>query len=116
MVNSVHGFVVPKIQSLELSSKDCKKYGINEDDFDKADKNHDGRINASEFLSSGINILSIFNAFKTMAVPVGGFEEKTNQNDLSQNSGNDTNKNNTYNLSRPNVSNPYTANHYDYLA
>lgn len=132
-VNIVQGFVTPKIQSLQLEDRDCKKYGIPPDVFQKVDKNNDGLITADEFLTSGLSQLTIVNAFKTIAKESGGFlegdlrkraengEDVQNvlKNKKPQNTSDTKNlqaKNNNFNLNHPMVTNPALAQKYDYMA
>ena len=69
MVSGIsNGFILPKIQSLVISSDDREKNGISLDDWEKVDKDGDGLITADEFLSSGMSISSIFNAYKMLAM------------------------------------------------
>lgn len=137
--NVIQGFVAPKIQNLQLKDKDCKKYGIKADDFEKVDKNKDGLISADEFLGSGLDVYSVFNAFKTMAKQNDGFLEgdvlknsesiqgaqnvnlknpqknSSNINSLNRN-GVENNEQNSYNLNHPNVTSHVLAQKYDYMA
>lgn len=117
-IGIVKGFVPTKLGSIELTSQDCKKYGIKADDFEKADINGDGIITSDEFLSRGINTVSIFNAFKTMAAPMGAFVDANDSTDLNQEiaQNSETGKKQNYNVTHPNDSSPFRANTYDYLA
>lgn len=83
---SVGGFDPSKISSLRIVDSDCKRLGIREDDFSKVDKDGDGIISSAEFLAGGLSYTSIFNAFKTMAVPLKGFSEKGKENNETENS------------------------------
>ena len=60
------GFVIDYIRDLRISSKDAKKYGI-QDDFATYDINKDGDIDCNEFLSGGISNSKIFSAFASLA-------------------------------------------------
>lgn len=115
-VNAVNGFIPTKIQSIRISSDDCEKYGIKIEDFNKFDKNEDGLIDAKEFLGGGISEISIFNAFKTMAKPVGGFTDQKVDNNEEEQQSPANHQNKMYGLNHPNVSNPLKAQKYDYLA
>lgn len=107
-----------KMQSIQISDDDCKKYGISIEDFQKYDKNGDHLINANEFFGGAMNNLSIFDAFKSLALQSGSYVD----NDGSQTNkteGDTTNRkdvSNQYSLLRPNVKGGFLANHYDYMA
>ena len=132
-VSIVNGFDVPKIQSLEISNDDIKKLGIKPEDFSKVDKNQDGRITYDEFLSSGINYSSIYNAYKGMALEEKGYLEgdalriaqETGNIDDPEKTANNQGMQNPYatrnlaannNLNHPAVTNPALANKFDYMA
>lgn len=112
-VNRTSGFDVGKIAGIQIKSADLKKFGIAPEDFAKVDTDEDGSINASEFLSAGINISSIFNAYKAQAtridgafLPEGSEPPQNKQNNLNQNS-----------LERPSVANhPHLAKNLDLSA
>ena len=118
----VSGFNPSKIQRITISSDDIKKLGIDIDDFNKVDADEDGLITASEFLSSGMSIGSIYNAFKAKAQKIdGAFLQSPN---IVQNNQNN-NQNRFGNpilqpqnsLTRPSVANhPFLAKNLDFSA
>lgn len=59
------GFVTDYIKNITISSKDAKRYGIN--NFCTYDTNRDGYIDISEFLAGGINDTKVFSAFASLA-------------------------------------------------
>ena len=109
--NYVHGFNAGKIQPITISSDDIKKYGIDNDDFNKVDADEDGLITASEFLSSGISVSSIFNAFKQEATKIeGAYVDSTNN--ITQNNSNNQNRfGNPIHQQKPSLNHPSVANH-----
>lgn len=114
-LNTIQGFIPSKIQSVRISYDDCKKYGIKIEDFNKADKNEDGLIDADEFLTEGITELSIFNAFKQLAKSVNGYCEENNNNNNQKN----LTLNNTNEISapkNPNISPAFCGQNCNYLA
>ena len=120
--NYISGFNTSKIQRITISSDDIKKLGIDRDDFNKVDADEDGLITASEFLSSGMSISSIYNAFKAEAQKIdGAFLQSPN---IAQNNQNN-NQNRFGNpiqqpqnsLTRPSVANhPFLAKNLDFSA
>ncbi len=117
--NLVQGFNTKKIQNIKISSDDISKYGINIDEFNKVDTNQDGLITANEFLSSGLNIASIFNAFKQEATQIDG--AYINDNNMDKNNSNNQNKFNNptqqYTLNHPSfVNHPYLGQNLDSIA
>ena len=127
----VQGFVTSKIQPIVLRDTDIKKYSIDTEEFAKVDKNQDGIITSSEFLSSGLMFQSIFNAYRSKALENDAFITDNRQiaamesgqglqnNGMQspQNLQNRQNRNNNgFNLNHPNVSSPSIAQSYDYLA
>lgn len=122
-IGNVSGFIPPKLSTVQISSDDCKKYGIDIQDFYKIDKNEDGLIDSDEFLSGGLGNLSVFNAFKSLAEPMGAYQDpqsigQDNQANGMNNQANafNSNKQNQYSLQHPNVTNPGFANKCDFLA
>lgn len=120
----IGGFNPGKIQKIVISSDDMDKYGIDSDDFAKVDTNEDGLISASEFLASGIDISSIFNAFKQEATRIEG-AYVDNSNNVENNSNNNNQGNNfgnpiqqqKYSLNHPSVANhPFLAQNLDFSA
>ncbi len=109
--NYTHGFNTGKIQRITISSDDIKKYGIDIDDFNKVDADEDGLITASEFLSSGISVSSIFNAFKQEATKIeGAYVDSTNN--IAQNNNNNQNRfGNPIQQQNPSLNHPSVANH-----
>lgn len=109
--NYVNGFNAGKIQRITISSDDIKKYGIDIDDFNKVDKDQDGLISASEFLSSGISISSIYNAFKQEATKIdGAYVDSTNN--IARNNNNEQNGfANPIQQQKPSLNHPSVANH-----
>ena len=113
------GFVVPKIQSIDLTDKDFEKYKISADDLKKVDSNKDGKITANEFLANGLSIQSVFQAYLAKAKSSGAYVEKanrTNGNNPQNQQANQTISQQKYNLNHPNVTSPIMANKVDYLA
>lgn len=109
--NYVQGFNTDKLQKITISSDDCDKYGIEIEDFNKIDKDKDGLISASEFLSFGIRFPSVFKAFKKQATKIeGAYTESSGM--LAQN--NDYNKNrlsNPIQQQKNSLTHPSIANH-----
>ena len=132
MVSGIsNGFILPKIQSLVISSDDREKYGISLEDWEKVDKDGDWLITADEFLSSGMNISSIFNAYKTLAMSNDAYvspseEAKMNTNMQANGQGNmfannpnkqyGQNPYGSYNLMHPNVKGSGLGNTHDFMA
>lgn len=121
--NYVSGFNTSKIQSIIIDGDDIKKLGIDEDDFAKVDADEDGLITASEFLSSGMSISSIFNAFKAEAQKIdGAYLDPTNiaqnnQNNNQNKFGNPLQQQQQNSLTRPSVANhPFLAKNLDFSA
>ena len=132
MVSGIsNGFILPKIQSLVISSDDREKYGISLEDWEKVDKDGDWLITADEFLSSGMSIASVFNAYKTLAKSNDAYvtpseEAKMNTNMQANGQGNmfannsnmqyGQNPNGSYNLMHPNVKGSGLGNIHDFMA
>ena len=119
-VNYVNGFNASKIQNIVIDGDDLDKYGIDPEDFNEVDSNEDGIITASEFLSSGIDISSIFNAYKQLASRIeGAYVEPGNniaQNNNTQNGvSNPIQQQNS--LNHPSVAHhPFLAQNIDFSA
>ena len=92
-VKRVQGFDLSKISSLKINQKDMEDYGIKESDWTKVDSDADGYITASEFLKSGVNFTSIFNAFKELASPIeGAYQVNESQNTNTEEKANSSNE------------------------
>ena len=136
MVSGIsNGFILPKIQGITISSDDREKYGISLDDWRKVDKDGDWLITADEFLSSGMSISSIFNAYKMLAKSNNAYvspSEEANMNPNMKANGpanmqgnmfaNNPNKQygqnpyGSYNLMHPNVKGSGLGNIHDFMA
>ena len=117
-----NGFILPQIQSIAINSKDAEKYGINSEDWAKVDTTKDGIISASEFLANGMNISTIFNAYKQLAVNAGAYIDpaKDNQtnpiNPLYDNNFAKNSIQQPFNLNHPQIKSPFLANNCDFMA
>ncbi len=120
-VNYVNGFNASKIQNIVIDGDDLDKYGIDPEDFSEVDSNEDGIITASEFLSSGIDITSIFNAYKQLASRIeGAYVEPGNniaQNNNTQNGVSNPIQQQQNSLNHPSVAHhPFLAQNIDFSA
>lgn len=120
----VNGFNTSKIQSIVIDGNDMKKLGIDEKDFSDADANGDGLISASEFLSQGMGIISVLNAFKREAMQIDGaylqhpekISRQNNTNNIAQSNPNQYQNRSANPVQTPNsLTHPSLANH-EYLA
>lgn len=114
-----NGYILPKCQYIYLNQKDSQKYGIKETDWAKVDKNQDGYIDINELITNGVNVSSVNNAYKQLAITNNGWiNEADSTKYLSQTNQNATQNNfkKPYNLNHPNVTSPLLANNCDFLA
>lgn len=111
-VKRIQGFDPSKISSLKINQKDMEDYGIKESDWSKVDSDADGYITSSEFLKSGINFTSIFNAFKELASPIEG----AYQVDESKNANGSEETNNDKFTQNNNQLSPFATQHIKHNA
>lgn len=120
-----NGFVMSKLQGITISSDDMQKYGIKPEDWQKVDKDGDYLITAAEFMANGMNIASIFNAYKTLATASGAYVTPAQQAQMQANPQNNMfasnnqrqqDPNKTYSLTHPNITSPTLGNTHDFLA
>lgn len=82
-VHLINGFDPSKMANFVILRADCKKYGINPDDFAKVDVDHRGDITMDEFLQHGMGYASIFSVFKTQAEQRKAYSDPGTKNNES---------------------------------
>lgn len=121
------GFILPKMQSIVIKSDDMQKYGIKPEDWAKVDKNEDGLITADEFITNGMSIGSIFNAYRTLAMSHDAYVNPSQESQMNTNPQGNMFANNSnmqygqnpygsYNLNHPNVTGSGLGNTHDFMA
>lgn len=128
MVSGIsNGFILPKLQSIVIKSDDMQKYGIKPEDWAKVDKNDDGLITATEFMTSGMGVSSIFNAYKTLAMSNDAYVNPSQESQMNTSPQGNMFANNSnmqygqnpygsYNLNHPNIKGSGLGNTHDFMA